>query len=154
MPGGVAGSEAGGPDPEDLGAAGIVYADVIKEIDASGTVTWTWQAAEHLDPALYPLQPHYRREHWPLINGVYPLADGTVVASLRSVSAVIRRPSSSPTRLTRSSARTGTRRTRCRGCAVSREARKCVVAATGTLCHGSAAASPVMARTVDSSSRR
>jgi hypothetical protein len=37
----------------------------------------------------YPLQPHYRREHWPLINGVYPLADGTVAASLRSVSAVI-----------------------------------------------------------------
>ncbi len=89
VPGGVAGSEAGGPDPEDLGAGGIVYADVIKEIDASGTVSWSWRAAEHLDPALYPLQPHYRREHWPLINGVYPLADGTVAASLRSVSAVI-----------------------------------------------------------------
>ena len=79
VPGGVAGSEADG----------VVYADVIKEIDASGDLTWSWRAAEHLDPARYPLQPHYRREHWPLINGVYPLADGTVVASLRSVSAVI-----------------------------------------------------------------
>jgi hypothetical protein len=29
------------------------------------------------------------REHWPLINGVCPLADGPVAASLRSVSAVI-----------------------------------------------------------------
>ena len=29
------------------------------------------------------------REHWPLINGVCPLADGTVAASLRSVFAVI-----------------------------------------------------------------
>jgi hypothetical protein len=54
VPGGVAGSEAGGPGPDDLGAGGIVYADVIKEIDASGTVTWSWRAAEHLDPALYP----------------------------------------------------------------------------------------------------
>jgi Arylsulfotransferase (ASST) len=82
--GGVAGSEADSP-----GTDGIVYADVIKEIDASGSVTWSWHAAEHLDPARYPLQPHYRREHWPLINGVYPLADGTIAASLRSVSAVI-----------------------------------------------------------------
>jgi hypothetical protein len=77
--GGVAGSEADG----------VVYADVIKEVDASGNLTWSWRAAEHLDPARYPLQPHYRREHWPLINGVCPLADGTVAASLRSVSAVI-----------------------------------------------------------------
>jgi hypothetical protein len=30
-----------------------------------------------------------RREHWPLINSVYPLADGNILASLRSVSAVI-----------------------------------------------------------------
>jgi hypothetical protein len=58
-------------------------------VDASGNLTWSWRAAEHLDPVRYPLQPHYRREHWPLINGVYPLADGTVAASLRSVSAVI-----------------------------------------------------------------
>jgi hypothetical protein len=82
--GGVAGSEADSP-----GTDGIVYADVISEVDASGSVTWSWHAAEHLDPARYPLQPHYRREHWPLINGVYPLADGTIAASLRSVSAVI-----------------------------------------------------------------
>jgi len=81
--GGVAGSEAGAP------GGATVYADVIKEVDATGAVTWSWRAAEHLDPALYPLQPHYRREHWPLINGVYPLADGTIAASLRSVSAVI-----------------------------------------------------------------
>jgi hypothetical protein len=87
VPGGVAGSEASAPGPQ--GPSGTLYADVIKEVDADGTVTWSWRAAEHLDPALYPLQPHYRREHWPLINGVCPLADGTVAASLRSVSAVI-----------------------------------------------------------------
>ncbi|KAH9214560.1 ASST-domain-containing protein [Leptodontidium sp. 2 PMI_412] len=44
---------------------------------------------ENLDPALFPLQPHYTRDHWPLINSVYPLKDGNILASLRSVSAVI-----------------------------------------------------------------
>jgi Arylsulfotransferase (ASST) len=85
IPGGVPGSEAGrGPVTE-----GTVYADVIKETGPGGAIAWTWRAAEHLDPDRYPLQPHYRREHWPLINSVYPLADGNILASLRSVSAVI-----------------------------------------------------------------
>jgi hypothetical protein len=84
IPGGIPGSEAAGPF-----AAGTVYADVIKETGPDGAIAWTWHAAEHLDPDRYPLQPHYRREHWPLINSVYPLADGNILASLRSVSAVI-----------------------------------------------------------------
>jgi hypothetical protein len=82
IPGGITGSEADGPE-------GTVYADVIKETGPAGAIAWTWRAAEHLDPDRYPLQPHYRREHWPLINSVYPLADGNILASLRSVSAVI-----------------------------------------------------------------
>jgi arylsulfotransferase ASST len=79
VPGGLAGSEADG----------VVYADVLKEVDGKGNLVWSWRAIEHLDPADYPLQPHYWREHWPLINSVYPLSDGNVLASLRSVSSVI-----------------------------------------------------------------
>lgn len=66
-----------------------VWADTIREVDADGTVTWTWSAAEHLDREEYALHPAYSREHWPLINSVLPLADGNVLASLRSVSAVV-----------------------------------------------------------------
>ncbi|WP_405488804.1 aryl-sulfate sulfotransferase [Nocardia sp. NBC_00511] len=77
--GGVPGSEADG----------IVWADVIREVAPDGTPLWEWKAAEHLDPADHVLQPHYWREHWPLINSVHPLDEHTVVASLRSVSAVI-----------------------------------------------------------------
>ncbi|MDF3294175.1 aryl-sulfate sulfotransferase [Streptomyces silvisoli] len=77
--GGIAGSE---PD-------GTVWADTIKEVDAEGNVTWSWRAADHLDRVEYALHPHYSREHWPLINSVSPLADGNILASLRSVSAVI-----------------------------------------------------------------
>lgn len=44
---------------------------------------------ERLDPQKYPLHPHYAREHYPLINPVSVLSDGNILASLRSVPAVI-----------------------------------------------------------------
>ncbi|MFD6395158.1 aryl-sulfate sulfotransferase [Nocardia sp. NPDC060249] len=77
--GGVPGTEADG----------IVWSDVIREVGPDGAPIWEWRAVEHLDPAEFALQPHYWREHWPLINSVHPLDEHTVVASLRSVSAVI-----------------------------------------------------------------
>jgi len=80
IPGGIPETEA--PD-------GKVYADCIKHVDASGNLLWSWKVIENLDPTLFPLQPHYTRDHWPLINSVYPLQDGNILASLRSVSAVI-----------------------------------------------------------------
>lgn len=78
--GGLCGSEA--PD-------GSVYADVIKEVDNKGETVFIWQASQYLDRSMFPLQAHYPREHWPLINSVYPLRDGNILCSLRSVSAVI-----------------------------------------------------------------
>ncbi|PLB40692.1 uncharacterized protein BDW47DRAFT_134537 [Aspergillus candidus] len=50
---------------------------------------WEWRAADHLDPAEYPLLPHYARDHWPFINGLAVDGDGNIVASLRSASKVI-----------------------------------------------------------------
>ncbi|WP_053728628.1 aryl-sulfate sulfotransferase [Streptomyces sp. WM6378] len=78
--GGVAGSEAAG---------GTVWADTIREVGPDGGELWSWRAADHLDRAEYALHLDYAREHWPLINSVTPLADGNVLASLRSVSAVV-----------------------------------------------------------------
>ncbi|MFF8967694.1 aryl-sulfate sulfotransferase [Streptomyces globisporus] len=78
--GGVPGSEAAG---------GTVWADTIKEVDAEGNEVWSWRAAEHLDREAFALHPDYAREHWPLINSVTPLTDGNILASLRSVSAVV-----------------------------------------------------------------
>jgi hypothetical protein len=78
--GGIPNSEA--PD-------GKVYADCIKHVSPSGELLWSWKAIDHLDPKKFALQSHYPREHWPLINSVYPLKDGNILASLRSVSAVV-----------------------------------------------------------------
>lgn len=79
--GGVPGTEA----PE-----GVTYADMINEVDTEGNLVWQWRVAERLPRDKYPLQLHYTREHYPLINSVVPMRDGLhVLASLRSVSAVI-----------------------------------------------------------------
>jgi len=79
--GGIPGSEA--PD-------GNIYADCIKHVDPTNdTVLWKWRVIDHLDPEIFKLNPHYAREHWPLINSVSILKDGNILASLRSVSAVI-----------------------------------------------------------------
>ncbi|GAB7335705.1 hypothetical protein MBLNU13_g08009t1 [Cladosporium sp. NU13] len=69
---------------------GITYADTIREVDAEGNLTWQWKVSERLPRDEYPLQPHYTREHYPLINSVLPMRDARyVLASMRSVSAVI-----------------------------------------------------------------
>lgn len=78
-----------GTEALDSDKRAVVYADVINEVDAEGNTVWQWRAFDHLDVTRFPLQPHYWREHWPLINSVAPLGDDRVVASLRSVSAVI-----------------------------------------------------------------
>lgn len=80
--GGVPGSEADG---------GITYADTINQVDAAGNLIWQWKVSESLLPRReFPLQPHYTREHYPLINSVQLMRDGKhVLASMRSVSSVI-----------------------------------------------------------------
>ncbi|KAF4121898.1 Arylsulfotransferase (ASST) [Geosmithia morbida] len=79
--GGVPGTEAAG---------GVTYADTINEVDGEGNVVWQWKVSERLPRDEFPLQPHYTREHYPLINSVYPMRDGKhVLASMRSVSAVV-----------------------------------------------------------------
>lgn len=77
----------GVPDTE---IEGITYADTINEVDADGKLTWQWKVSDRLPRDEYPLQPHYTREHYPLINSVLPLRDGKhILASMRSVSAVV-----------------------------------------------------------------
>lgn len=78
--GGIPGSEA--PD-------GKMYSDCIKHVDAEGNLLWFWRLIDNVSPSDFPLQPHYTRDHYPLINSVSVLKDGNILASLRSVSAVI-----------------------------------------------------------------
>jgi outer membrane protein assembly factor BamB len=79
--GGIPGSE---------GYDGKIYADVIKHVNpCTRELLWKWRVADGLDREKFPLHSSYAREHYPLINSVTFLRDGNVLASLRSVSAVI-----------------------------------------------------------------
>ena len=81
VPGGIPESEA--PDEK-------IYSDCIKHVDPrTGDTLWFWKLIDHVNPADFPLQPAYTRDHYPLINSVRFLKDGNILASLRSVSAVI-----------------------------------------------------------------
>ncbi len=66
-----------------------MYGDVIREVDRSGRLVWEWKAADHLDPAAFPIHPGFGRDHWPLVNGLDVTADGLVLMSLRTTSGVI-----------------------------------------------------------------
>ncbi|KAK5090732.1 hypothetical protein LTR05_000908 [Lithohypha guttulata] len=77
--GGVPGSEKDG----------VILSDTIKEIDAQGSLLWSWHAKDKFARDIFPLQSRYRREHYPLINSICPLHDGNVLVSCRSVSHVV-----------------------------------------------------------------
>lgn len=74
----------GSGDPE-----APMYADVIREVDRSGRLVWSWRAVDHLDPQDFPIHPGFGRYHWPLVNGLGVTADGLVLMSLRTTSGVI-----------------------------------------------------------------
>ncbi len=88
LPRTVARDIRGGSAVHDL-PDGTIYGDVVKEVNRQGEVVWLWRAADHLDPADFPIHPFFDRYHWPLINGLWPTRDGLVLMSLRTTSGVI-----------------------------------------------------------------
>ncbi|MHC5307957.1 aryl-sulfate sulfotransferase [Bartonella sp. LJL80] len=78
-----------GGDPRRNAEDGIVYGDVVKEVNRAGELVWRWSAAEHLAPEDYPVHPIFDNRHWPLINGLGETRDGLVLMSLRVTSGVI-----------------------------------------------------------------
>ncbi len=66
-----------------------MYGDVIREVNRAGAIVWEWKASEHLDPADFPIHSGFGRYHWPLVNGLGVMADGTVLMSLRTTAGII-----------------------------------------------------------------
>ena len=67
----------------------VMYGDVIREVDRDGKLVWEWKAWEHLKPEDFPIHPGFGRYHWPLVNGLGVMADGTVLMSLRVTAGII-----------------------------------------------------------------
>jgi len=72
-------------DPPD----GVLYGDVVKEVNRKGEIVWAWKASDHLAPEDYPIHPFFDRTHWPLVNGLWSTRNGLVLMSLRTTSGVI-----------------------------------------------------------------
>jgi outer membrane protein assembly factor BamB len=67
---------------------GLIYQDVIYEVDRRGEIIWTWRANEHLAPEDAVIHAQDSREHWPMANSVNELRDGNLLVSFRNVSKV------------------------------------------------------------------
>ncbi len=86
---------AADPLPKDIasrvanGADGTIYGDVVKEVNRKGDLIWKWSAADHLNPADFPVNPLFERVHWPLINGLWETRQGLILMSLRTTSGII-----------------------------------------------------------------
>ena len=69
--------------------SGAMYGDVVKEVNRKGELVWRWSAADHLNPADFPINPLFERVHWPLINGLWETRQGLILMSLRTAAGII-----------------------------------------------------------------
>jgi hypothetical protein len=67
---------------------GKVLGDSIVEIDRQGNMVWEWLVWEHFNPEIDDHCPLEDRSNWPLINSVFALPDGNILASLRYANTV------------------------------------------------------------------
>lgn len=84
--------------PQDLAAqvkggvaepdGGVMWADVIVEVDAARERVWEWHAAEHLDVETDMITFNDHRSEWSHGNTVVPLPNGRVMFSFRNISTV------------------------------------------------------------------
>lgn len=66
-----------------------MFLDVIREVNRKGELVWEWKASDHLVPENFPIHPGFGRYHWPLINGLGVMKDGTILISLRTTSGIL-----------------------------------------------------------------
>jgi len=69
--GGVAGTER----------EGVMWSDVLREVDPQGRVVWEWIGYEHFDPEIDVLCPLCKRDRWGQANACYVMPDGNVLVS-------------------------------------------------------------------------
>lgn len=55
-----------------------IFSDAILEIDSNKNVVWEWHAADHLDPADYPIPSFFTREQWLQANSIQYLKSNPI----------------------------------------------------------------------------
>ena len=69
---------------------GVMWCDVIREIDDSGRIVWEWHAKDHLSADRHVIGPIYKRHEWSHFNDLSPCANGDYVCSSRYLDSVFR----------------------------------------------------------------
>ena len=85
---GAAAARVQGGRPGTEHAAGGIYGDIVREVTPAGEIAWEWRAREHFPYERYPLRPTLSREEYAHPNCCFPLPDGNVMVSWRSLDLV------------------------------------------------------------------
>lgn len=67
---------------------GKMFADVVREIDPAGHLTWEWRFRD-VDPASFALADDCHRGEWAHANSVAPTLDGNVLLSFRHLDTIM-----------------------------------------------------------------
>ncbi len=65
-----------------------VWADVLREVDRGGKLVWEWRVCEHMEIEKYPLSPLSVPDDYGHANTVFPMRDGNIMITLRSLDLV------------------------------------------------------------------
>lgn len=67
---------------------GVMWGDVVREVNPAGEEVWKWFAYQHLDPEIDSLCPLSHRGLYPCINSVFSLPNGDILLSMRHIDTV------------------------------------------------------------------
>ncbi len=87
VPHGIAAKIKGGLPGTEL--KGIMWGDVVKEVNPAGEEVWAWFPYQHLDPEIDIMCPLELRDLYPYINSVFGLSKGDILLSLRYLDTVV-----------------------------------------------------------------
>lgn len=67
---------------------GVMWGDVIREVNPAGEEVWAWFAYQHLDPEIDIMCPLEERSLYPYINSVFSMPNEDILLSLRYLDTV------------------------------------------------------------------
>lgn len=67
---------------------GVMWTDVLHEVDQEGKVVWEWIGYEHFDPEIDVICPLCPRKAWGQANSCYVMPDGNILLSYAFISMI------------------------------------------------------------------
>jgi len=68
---------------------GVMFSEMLVEVDAKGKEKWRWHANKHLNPDIDVIGPLYKREEWLHLNSVAAMQNGNILVSARHTDSLL-----------------------------------------------------------------